>query len=251
MIADLKKFYNKYHKKNRKYYSVISENNFTYFYLINLLKKPEFNTCQTILDIGCGVGSLSLYLASKGKEVVGVDVSSRAIAIANNAKKLLDLDSVEFVVSSIEKFKNKKKFDAVLLIEVIEHIEDDKGLVEKIKQMLKSEGLVLLTTPSSENLMFKLGFYRQFDQQVGHLRRYSKQEIERLLESKGFEVLYLYEKESLLRSLFFTTKLGFLARFVKGPFVVLFHILDELVGKIFGFTDILVVARKNKSLGLD
>lgn len=243
-MLNLKRFYNKYHKKNKEYFKVISDNNFTYFYLTKLLSTKEVNNCQTFLDIGCGVGTLSLYLAEKGKTVLGIDVSSRAVRIANRAKKHLGLKNVAFKTVSLEEFAVFEKFDAVLLVEVLEHIKNDQLMLNKINNLLRRNGLLILTTPSKSSIMYKLGFYNNFDQRVGHLRRYTKSEVEQMLNKSGYKIVYLTEKESLLRSLLFTTGFGFLIKFIKGPFVRFLHFIDEALGKFLGYTDILVIAQK-------
>ena len=242
----LANFYNRYHKKNKAYNKVISLNNFTYFYLLKLLNSSQVVSKKSFLDVGCGVGAISLYLASQGKEVVGIDVSSRAIDIANQAKEANKFSNVRFVLNSAEKFVPGRKFEVILLIEVIEHIKDDEGLLEKIFSWLKEEGYLVLTTPSSENIMFKLGLYKEFDKKVGHLRRYTKKEIIELLEKNGFEIVYYSARESLLRSILFTTRLSFLIKFIKGPLVPLFHRLDETIGRAFGFTDHIILAKKRR-----
>lgn len=244
---DLEKFYNKYHRKKRGYKKILSLNNFTYFILLKLLNRPPFIQHKTFLDIGCGVGSISLYLASKGKKVLGVDVSSKALKIADQAKKENRLLDLEFEKISAEEFNTSKRFDAVLLIEVIEHIKDDKRLLKKIYSFLKKDGHLLLTTPSSENIMYKLGFYKEFDRKVGHIRRYAKKQLIKMLEDSGFEIIQYYKKESILRSLLFTTKMGLLIRFIRGPLVAFFHRLDDAVGKIFGFTDHIIIAQKRSN----
>lgn len=239
-----KSFYDKFHKKNDKFSKLISSNNFSYFYILEFLQEhymEEFSE-KKILDIGCGVGTLALFFSKLGANVVGLDISERAIKIAKNAKKENKIKNLKFIVSELT--KGKKNFDLLVCTEVIEHIPDDSSFLSLISSNLKKDGVLFLTTPSKENLLFKTGFYKQFDKEVGHLRRYKAKELVELVESKGFEVFAVNETEGILRNILFTTKLGFVIKFIKGPLVPLFHLFDRFAVKLFGPTDIMILASK-------
>ena len=113
--VDKNNFYDEYHQKNDNYFEIISKNNFTYYYIQKALsfvfskKKPT-----KVLDIGCGVGTIGFYLTSLGSDVVGYDVSPRAIAIANNYKKISKIDSITFFNKDVQKSKYSSDFDLVI-----------------------------------------------------------------------------------------------------------------------------------------
>lgn len=242
-------FYDSYHQKNNKFYKVIKKNNFTYYEIIRffyskiLPKLTKFPKIK-ILDVGCGVGTMALYFGSLGIKVKGIDISSRAIKIANNAREYLKFKNVSFSESVLK--KGKGEFDMVMISEVIEHIEDEQKFLENIHSQLKNNGLLYLTTPLKENLLYEIGFYKKFDQEVGHLRRYTETSIKKLLENNKFEVLNTRQVEGPLRNLLFVTRLGFLIKFIRGPLVPIFHRLDWITMKLFGASNILVLARKKK-----
>lgn len=252
-------FYDSYHEKNDKFYGIIKRNNFTYyeiikfFYsyiLVNLfevsIKSNNKANIPRILDVGCGVGTLALFFASLGMKVKGVDISSRAIQIAENARKQMNYKNISFAKQLLQ--KGKGQYDMVLISEVIEHIENEKEFLEKIHSHLTKNGLLFLTTPLKTNLLYKVGFYKSFDKEVGHLRRYTKESIQELLDRNNFSVLHFREVEGPLRNLLFTTKLGFLIKFIRGPLIPLFHKIDWISIKLFGASDILVVARRKTTL---
>ncbi|MCB9813111.1 MAG: methyltransferase domain-containing protein [Pseudomonadales bacterium] len=249
-------FYDKYHKKNQNFYKVIGKNNFTYYEILRFfykeiinkflieskLKEKKFDFSKLkILDVGCGVGTLALYFASLGANVRGIDVSQRAIDICKNAKKQLGLKNVTFEKKLLK--KGQGKFGLVIVTEVIEHIENESKFLNEIRSQLIDHGLLYLTTPSKNNWLYRLGFFNKFDKEVGHLRRYSEAKIKELLTRNGFEVLEIKSVEGPLRNLLFTTKIGFLIKLIKGPLVPIFHWFDFISLKLFGATDILVVAR--------
>ena len=77
----------------------------------------------SILDIGCGGGLLSEPMARLGANVTGIDASHKNIQIAKLHSKKNTL-KISYFCSSPEKLKVKRKFDVILNMEIIEHVED-------------------------------------------------------------------------------------------------------------------------------
>lgn len=255
MASSLQQFYDQYHQKNKHFNKVIGENNFTYFFFLRLFKKKnhsslqnfisshsDTNSAKKILDIGCGVGTLSLYFAFKGFKVVGIDVSQRAINIAQSAKKSLSFNNVTFKKQKLA--QTKGKFDLIICSEIIEHIPDDKTFVSQISDRLKKNGLLILSTRSQSNWLTSVGFFKKHDQAVGHLRRYSKENLLNLFPTQDWRVDSLQTIEGPIRSILFTTKLGWLIKFIHGPLVPLFHWLDWLLTILTGSQGWLMVIKK-------
>ncbi len=72
--------YNYFHRNTKPVEKVITERNFTYEIFVKLLNKIlDTKTIKSALDYGCGAGALSLYLADKGINVLGFDISTAAI----------------------------------------------------------------------------------------------------------------------------------------------------------------------------
>lgn len=242
-----KDFYNRYHHKNSEFYSVIQDNNFTYFFHIRELKKvlSRMKENSKILDIGCGVGTLAFYLASKGFSVTGIDVSSRAIQIAKIYLDKSGLKKVKFSEGDVQKVKLNTKYDLIVCTEVIEHLENDDKMLETIFSLLNHNGKLLLSTPSLNAPLFKIGLLRNFDREVGHLRRYKMEDLIHKLQHHGFRILNQSNNESVLRNSLFTIKhLGILIRPIKGPLVPLFHKFDDYLTTLFGESDLMVLAEK-------
>jgi 2-polyprenyl-6-hydroxyphenyl methylase/3-demethylubiquinone-9 3-methyltransferase len=76
-----------------------------------------------ILDIGCGGGLLSEPMTRLGANVTGIDASSKNISIAKLHAKKNKL-KINYLCTSPEKLKIKKKFDVILNMEIVEHVED-------------------------------------------------------------------------------------------------------------------------------
>ena len=240
----LETFYNQFQQKNSRYQKLVGEENFTYFLALQLLRPliGLLSHRSKVLDVGCGVGPISLYCAARGLSVVGIDVSNRAIAIATDAQKNLGITNARFVSGEL----NKKigSFSLVIASEIIEHLADDIAFAEMLAVNLDQGGWLLLTTPSSENVLARIGWYRGFDRRVGHYRRYTKVGLTKLLRAAGFEVVYLRQVEGMLRNVLFPTRLGFLIRGIHGPLIPIFHVLDAWFAAVFGGSDWQVIARK-------
>ena len=81
-----------------------------------------------VLDVGCGLGKVDVYLAKKGLDVCGIDVSPELIKLARQKAKKNKLN-IKFELAQLEHLKVKQKFDAVLFAGVIYHIENDEKLI--------------------------------------------------------------------------------------------------------------------------
>ena len=98
-----------------------------------------------ILDIGCGGGLLSEPLSRLGAKVTGIDASDRNIKIAkmHSEKSKLDID---YYCSSPDKFVPKEKFDVVLNMEIVEHVENVDFFLFKSSELLRENGLMFIAT---------------------------------------------------------------------------------------------------------
>ena len=98
-----------------------------------------------ILDIGCGGGLLSEPMCRLGANVVGIDASERNIEVAKLHAKNNKL-KISYKVASPEKLKTKIKFDVILNMEIVEHVEDIDFFIKESAKMLKKNGLMFVAT---------------------------------------------------------------------------------------------------------
>ena len=239
-------FYDLFHKKSHLAHKVISKNNFTYFYILQIINRLRIKKGK-VLDIGCGDGTISLFLASNGWSVVGFDVSKKAVDIANkNAKNLGLRTNCKFFLKDIEKItKIDHKFDLIICSEVLEHLRNDDSLLVILSRTLSENGLIIISVPSTNAPLYKLGLAKNFDREVGHLRRYSVDSIKKIVEDARFKIIQIDRTESILRnSLFLFKPLGFFIKFIRGFLVKVFHILDKFLVLVFGESQIFIVAKK-------
>ena len=99
----------------------------------------------SILDIGCGGGLLSEPMNKLGASVTGIDASDKNISVAKVHAKENNLD-INYLCCSPEKLDNKKKFDVILNMEIIEHVEDIEFFLKSCSRLLKKNGLMFVAT---------------------------------------------------------------------------------------------------------
>lgn len=116
-------------------------------YIVEKIK--ELKKCDlkelSLLDVGCGGGILSESMARVGINVVGIDVCKENIKVAQSHAKKVGLN-IEYTHTSIEELKNDKKYDVVLLMEVVEHVDNLGFFMKKAIELLKPEGLIFVST---------------------------------------------------------------------------------------------------------
>ena len=111
----------------------------------NLQGKDKILSGIKILDIGCGGGLLSEPMSRLGAEVFGMDASEKNIEVAKLHAKKSNLN-IEYFCSSPEKFKTDIKFDVILNMEIIEHVEDVDFFLESCSKLLKENGIMFVAT---------------------------------------------------------------------------------------------------------
>jgi len=117
----------------------------------NIIKKFNLNSSNkplktiNILDIGCGGGLLSEPMSRLGANVVGIDASKKNIEVAKFHAKKNKL-KINYICASPEILKIQKKFDVILSMEIIEHVEDINFFIKKSSELLKKNGLMFIAT---------------------------------------------------------------------------------------------------------
>ena len=131
------------HKFNPIRISYIKENIIKTFKLNNNNKSPLKNI--KILDIGCGGGLLSEPMCRLGAKVTGIDASDKNIKVAKVHSKKNNLQ-IDYFCSSPEKFSVKDKFDVILNMEIVEHVEDVNFFLKSCSKLLKKNGIMFVAT---------------------------------------------------------------------------------------------------------
>ena len=112
---------------------------------LNLKHKTKPLKKIRILDIGCGGGLLCEPMARLGAEVVGIDASNKNINVAKLHAKKNNLN-IKYICTSPEKFKTEKKFDVILNMEIVEHVDNIQTFLKSSSNLLKKNGIMFVAT---------------------------------------------------------------------------------------------------------
>jgi len=152
--------------------------------ILQILKRylPRDNPELRFLDLGCGTGFILQALEELGA-VTGMDVSAEALAFAaTRTRARLVRGSVPEDLAGLE-----GKFDAVLMLDLLEHLDDDNTAVKAAAELLVDGGILIVTVPAYRWL------YSPRDLFHHHRRRYSREEVRALIRSAGlYEILTSY-----------------------------------------------------------
>jgi SAM-dependent methyltransferase len=139
---------------------------------------------KQILDAGCGTGHLTIDLLKEGFEVTAIDSSPELVDLVRETIKNEKLHVTSFVMD-IRNLNGliPAKFNTIVCLDVIEHIDTDKIVLNNFREVLKREGTLIISVPAIKCL------YGQRDNDVGHFRRYDKTELTDKVKNAGFTIV--------------------------------------------------------------
>jgi 2-polyprenyl-3-methyl-5-hydroxy-6-metoxy-1,4-benzoquinol methylase len=160
---------------------------------INLLNK-YIKPTDSILDVGCGSGIFSRYVAGICKTVLGVDGADNMInlCLATNVPLLSNLSYEQRMLPFQNSFTENKVFSAIISSSVLEYIDEDIVVIEQFYEMLTVGGVIIVSFPNAssiyrkiEKLVFRLSGKPEYYKHVKHL--YTEEFISNIICSLGFE----------------------------------------------------------------
>lgn len=132
-----------------------------------------------LLDIGCA-GGLAFDELSRFGDVYGLEPDPRLVDSCPQWR-----DRIEMAAFGRD-YRTERKYDLVLMLDVLEHIEDDRGALDNLINLLKPGGHLILTVPALQSL------WSVHDEVNHHFRRYDRKGLHDLLINRGFEVTDLH-----------------------------------------------------------
>lgn len=181
--------------------------------LLSLLRTyfPNLNQAK-VLDIGTGTGGLLEVFAKEGISITGHDASEEGVALIRQNGGRAELKKLP------EDYQDAApEYDIVLLLDVLEHVEDDREGLKAALRMLKPGGILLCTVPANKSMW---GPYDEFSH---HFRRYEYPEFEALMNSAMIPVRKISFFCTLLFPIIFTARMfekTFLVRKAYRPYFV-------------------------------
>lgn len=138
-----------YYLKNKEKNEIMRQKLINIYTSINSYIKKKKSKIE-IADLGCANGIVSLPLLYWGYKVTCVEMNSTSL---NKLKNVIKNDSnimerCTLINKSIEEYKTNKKFDVVILTEVIEHVANPDTIISKLYSLLKPDGILILSMPN-------------------------------------------------------------------------------------------------------
>lgn len=205
------------------------------------------------LEIGSGIGNLSAFFLNDGTTISLSDAEKNYVEILHKKfygfKNLHSIFTIDLENPAFETthFDLKEQFDTIFLLNVLEHIDNDKQALQNIRFLLKPEGTIIILTPAYKFL------YSALDRSLGHYRRYTSGQLIRLVTESGYEsqkkfyfnflgvFAWLYGKLFRLKTIP-PRNMGFYNKLVPVA-----KTLDGITFKKAGLS-IIIVAKKNNQL---
>ena len=151
------------------------------FQVMTQLAGSLLSHCRSAAEIGCGNGLLQQEIENRyQKPVTGFDLNE--LALQKNVSRISPLYCYDIHQRNPE-FRGH--FDLLLLFDVLEHIEDESEFLQSVKFHLASSGALLINVPAHQSL------YSDYDRAAGHIRRYSVNQLAKVVEGNGLKVRFI------------------------------------------------------------
>lgn len=205
--------------------------------------------CGRAVEFGAGMGNISILLRS---HVDSFDLIEPSTNLSGPLRSRFEGDAAVTIHSdSLETWlpTADTNYDSVILVNVLEHIEDDGLALEGFRQILTPGGHLLLFVPALKFL------FSDLDALVGHYRRYHRDDLERLVRAAGFEIVEsrYFDAIGILPWWLFNTKMGatkfntFLTKVYDHLFVPLSRGIERIVTLPVGKNILLIAKRPDNS----
>lgn len=139
----------------------------------------------SMFEVGCATGYFMALARKRGWDTEGIDISEYAV-------KESQARDLRVTVGTLETYVSDKKFDVVVMQDVIEHVKNPVDTIDRAAAMMKDNGLLVLTTPDAGSLWAR-SWGKRWHAFVPpqHLFYFSVKNITNLLERQGIQVIYV------------------------------------------------------------
>ncbi|MGZ4056624.1 MAG: class I SAM-dependent methyltransferase [Bacteroidia bacterium] len=171
---------------------------------------PQGKSFDNVLDIGCGTGATGTAIRQNFKiqHYSGIELMSAAAKMAKDRLDYVVSDNVETMINE-KRFHefDKKKYDLILILDVIEHLYDPWGLLNFLRDWLTPDGVIVLSIPNAGNLYVVNKLVRDkflYDEggllDKTHIRFFTLKTIQHMVETTKYKILDTYFKRGSMDS---------------------------------------------------
>ena len=147
------------------------------------LVAEQLQAGHSVLDVGCGAGGLVAFLNLAGVDARGIDTSAATVDAVRGYYKALGVDDTRVRQATADQLiQNGERFDSVVCMDCLEHVEDDQQLFDELVALVKPGGKLIITVPAL------MALYGERDERIGHFRRYEKRELARLVDGRAMTI---------------------------------------------------------------
>jgi SAM-dependent methyltransferase len=154
----------------------------------------QLKSSDDVLEIGCGSGLGSIFLSQYCSSVIAIDTKGSEIkeAIAMNKR-----DNLKFEQRDLFEFSDKKKYNVIVAMDVIEHLEEEdaKKMLNKMTSLLKEDGILAIGTPSKYSYPYQGELSK-----ASHVKCYDKDELIKLVEQFCCRTLFFSMNDEIVHT---------------------------------------------------
>jgi len=178
--------------RSRRHFWYLHRNKIIYW----ALRKFSLGNRAKILELGAGSGNVLAYLVSKGVEADGADIYDSSLSyISRYAGKAFKYDVRRDPSAAEETRGLKGSYDAVIMADVLEHLDDPAAALRNAGYFCRKGGVVVITVPAMQEL------WSPYDVACGHKKRYDVTSLRRMIRDAGMDCLSI-------KHIFFTTAIA-------------------------------------------
>ena len=144
---------------------------------------------DNILEVGAGIGNITDFIIFRNNLTV-IDINQHYIDYLNSKYSFRNESNFNALNVDIQDIKSSplasKRFDTIICLNILEHLENDRGAVENMSYLLEPGGKLIILVPALKTL------YGSIDVSFEHLRRYNKKELKSLINGQDIEIVKFY-----------------------------------------------------------
>jgi 2-polyprenyl-3-methyl-5-hydroxy-6-metoxy-1,4-benzoquinol methylase len=138
-----------------------------------------------VLDLGCGNGALTFDLAQKAKKVIGIDINPEKIKLA---EENFSAPNIDYLIGDASQYSFDQKFDAIILSNILEHIENRTKLLNKLKSLTSK---ILIRVPMIDRdwiTLYKKELGLKWKSHNSHFIEYTLESFKKEIEQAGLKI---------------------------------------------------------------